>query len=74
MAKPTPSPCEAQEKVVKDATRVRFACDERLRAVVAQAEGEVEAATLDWKKAQAVLDKARASLEACRKKNNLSVR
>ena len=44
------------------------------RRAATQAEGEVEAATLEWKKAQAVLDKARASLEACRKKNDLPAR
>ena len=41
------------------------------RKAATQAERDVEAATLEWKKAQAELDKARKSLEACRNKTRL---
>ncbi|MBB1161428.1 hypothetical protein [Aquariibacter albus] len=95
------SPCAAEENAVKEATKVRFACDQKLRdagdaarewskrakdfsgtdmwcsedrRAAIKAEKELEDATADWSKAQAVLNKARSNLEACRKKNGVSIK
>lgn len=95
------NPCAAEENAVKEATKVRFACDQKLldavdtvrewskrakdfsgtdmwcsedRRAAARAEKELEDATANRSKAQAVLNKAHSNLEACRKKNGVSVK